>query len=428
MTGWSRRVLLQTMAGGAGALVLPARNRVHARPAAAPAVSGAARAELSFFDDLMSSFVREQRVPGAALAVTRDGRLVYARGFGFADAGRQQPVQPTALFRIASISKPVTAVAVLQLVERSKLSLDAPICDVLQLADPVDGRWKRVTIRHLLQHTGGWDRERSGDPTFRPDQVAAALKVSPPVEAQHVVRYMLRRRLDFEPGTRHAYSNFGYCLLGRAIERASGTAYETYVQREVLAPLGVRHMRLGRTAQPAPNEVAYRSDRARGDAAPDKYARGRGPTPIGTWRIETMDAHGGWIASAVDVVRFAAAFDDPHACPILRRDSITTMFARPPGAAGNATGDRANPVWYGCGWNVRALQRADAINTWHTGSLDGTSTLLVRRFDRTNWAVLFNARTAPDGRRLSDVVDPLIHRAADRVRSWPAADDFARLL
>src|SRR5262249_47998282 len=157
------------------------------------------------------------KVPGAALAVVRHGRLVYARGFGYADQEKHRPVQPQSLFRIASISKPFTATAIMQLIERGKLRLDDRVVDILH-RDPRyhihDNRpfWKKVTVRQLLQHTGGWDRQQSFDPQFRSVLIAKEEHVAPPAMPAQIIQYMLDRPLDFEPGTRSAYSNFGYCL------------------------------------------------------------------------------------------------------------------------------------------------------------------------------------------------------------------------
>lgn len=428
----SRRAFLAG-AIDAAALALPAiAGAAQAPPRApeAPAVDRDTVRGLAPFDDLLDAFVRDQQVPGAQLAVASEGRLVHARGFGWASREAQQAVEATTLFRIASLSKPITATAVLQLAERSKLALDSRVWELLELAGPADARFKRVTIRHLLQHTGGWDSEANFDPMFRPAAIARELKVAAPARPVDIVRYMLGRPLDFDPGSRFAYSNFGYCLLGRVIERASATAYEQYVRREVLAPLGIRRMRLGRTsrAQRAEGEAVYYAERNhRGERITGKTRDGV-PLPYGAWSLEAMDSHGGWLASAVDVVRFACALDARAEPAILRAGSIETMFARPDGPAGYATGGSPKPVYYGCGWRVRTVGRRGQFTAFHTGSLDGTSTLLVRRHDGRIWAVLFNARTAPDGARWSDKIDPLLHRAADRVRRWPDVDRFQQFL
>src|SRR5262245_30126827 len=120
--------------------------------------------ELASFDDMMHSFMAEKEPPGASLAVARAQKLVYARGFGMADRQKGQTVEPRNLFRIASISKPITATAIMLLVEQNKLQLDAKVIDVLKLSSPTDKRWNNITITHLLHHTGGWDRGVSFDP------------------------------------------------------------------------------------------------------------------------------------------------------------------------------------------------------------------------------------------------------------------------
>jgi CubicO group peptidase (beta-lactamase class C family) len=428
----ARRAFLQTVVETAGVALLAPRTPLQAqqpRPGKL-AVSGIAHPELASFDALMTTFVQEQQVPGAVLAVTKDRRLVYARGFGWADRQRQQAVQPTALFRIASLSKPITAVAVLQLVERRQLTLDAKVWDVLKLSEPSDARWKQVTIVHLLQHTGGWDRAKSFDPMFRSVLVAKVLNVLPPAAPQHIIHYMLGRPLDFDPGSRYARSSFGYCLLGRVIERVTGVAYERYVQQEVLAPLGVHRMRLGKTlpAQRVADEVVYYDAQDWTGPAVVGTIGEPVPLPYGTWFLEAMDAPAGWLASAVDLVRFAAAFDVPAACPILRPESIATMFARPAGPAGYEADGTPKAVYYGCGWQVRPIGQQGQADTWHLGGLDGTSTLLARRYDGKNCAVLFNTSNGPDGQRLAPKIAGLLHQVADRVQSWPPTDQFPQLL
>ncbi len=347
----------------------------------------------------MTDFIQKYHLPGASLAVARDGRIVYARGFGYSDVDKKEPVQPDALFRIASVTKPFTAAAVLQLVERGKLSLDDKVFDVLELKAPEKGkfdkRWKEVTILELLQHRGGWDRDKSFDPMFRSPTICKELDVEPPAKQEAIIRYMLREPLDFDPGERYAYSNFGYCLLGRVIEKASGMEYEDYVKKEILKPLGIEGMRQGRTLlkDRAEGEVRYYNE-GQGTAIMGPRIGKSAPWPYGCWCLEAMDSHGAWIASAEDLVRFGAAFNNPKKCKILSEKSIETMFARPPNAAGEDDKGKPAAAFYGCGWEVRPVRGAKA-NTWHTGSLDGTSTLLVRRFDNLTWAVLFNSRCRP---------------------------------
>jgi N-acyl-D-amino-acid deacylase len=374
----------------------------------------------------MISFLKEHHVPGAAMAVERHGRLVSARGFGLADKEKQERVEPHALFRIASISKPITAVAVLQLVERKKLKLDDKVFDLLKiepfahLGVKFDPRWKQITVLQLLHHTGGFDSEKSFDPMFVSFRIIKALGVEPPADQQAIIRYTMGLPLDFDPGKRFAYSNFGYCLLGRIIEKASGRAYEDYVRREVLAPLGIHSMRLGKTlpASRAKGEVAYYDEKDR--TGPSVFASKGGqqtPLPYGAWNLEAMDSHGGWIASAPDLVRFASDFADPEHCRILKPHSIATMFARPDGPAGLNKKGKLLDSYYACGWQV--LPGKPEPTYWHAGALDGSSTLLVHRHDGFTWAVLFNTWKDSHGKELADEIDPLVHEAVDAVKEWP---------
>jgi len=131
------------------------------------------------------------------------------------------------------------------------------------------------------------------------------------------------------------------------------------------------------------------------------------PWPYGGFCLEAMDAHGGWLASAIDLVRFAASIDT-----VLDAKTLDLMVARPDGLKPEA-------VYYGCGWMVRPMGKDGKRNLWHAGSLPGTSTLLVLRHDGLIWAALFNDRTRGEGK-----IDPALHRAADAVTQWPAGDLF----
>ena len=198
--------------------------------------------------------------------MTHRGKTVFARGYGYADVASGDPVRPESLFRIASISKPVTAVAILQLVEAGKLKLEDKWLNILDyskeieaLGEVFDVRLRDITIGQLLEHRGGWDRGKSFDAMFQSVRFAKQQGVEPPAAAATVIEAMLSVRLDFDPGERYAYSNLGYCILGRVIEKLSGKGYEEYVRQNVLAPLGATTMRLGATrlAQRAEGEVRY---------------------------------------------------------------------------------------------------------------------------------------------------------------------------
>lgn len=422
-----RRLALKSLLAGAGSLIASRlkADQAEISSTSPPKSTGKLRKKLRAFDDMMSDFLQKHRAPGAALAVTRNSRLMYARGFGLADVDNEIPVQPDSLFRIASISKPVTAVAVMQLAEKSRFGLDDRIFQKLPatewLPEKHDQRLHDITIRHLLQHRAGWDREKSFDPIGRPEDVARVLGKSLPVNAADVTRYTLTLPLDFDPGVRYAYSNVGYLLLGRLIEIASGQSYVDYVRQNVLAPVGITRMQLGRAWKDdlAPGEVRYDSGSRQGPAVNGPHIGAKVPVAYGAENIEAFEAHGGWIASAIDLVRFASAFDHLETSRLLKAASIHEMWSRPEGPAGYESDGQPSASYYGCGWQIRPIGDPDRLNIWHTGMISGTSTILVKRHDGLNWAVLFNSDRDRSGKPLASLIDPLIHQAADAVRSWP---------
>lgn len=399
--------------------------RVTASPAIAP--------EVLPFDQLFTTFMRTHCVPGCAVAITDHGRLVYARGFGFADIASQTPVACDSLFRIASISKPITAVAILQLVEQGKLKLDDPVFQILKYEPHLvgeasfDARQNQITIRHLLQHRGGWDRDKSFDAMFQSVRFADSRGVAAPAGPDDVIKCMLGLPLDFAPGERYAYSNYGYCLLGRVIEKITKQSYEDYVKQHVLAPLGIQSMRLGRTRleDRSDREVRYYDP----GVEPSVFAADRGqtvPLAYGAFNLEAMDAHGGWLASSIDLIRFAAAFDDPEKCPILKPQSIREMYERPSGESERDAQGNPKNNWYALGWFVRQGGKGGEAS-WHTGSLPGTSTILMRRADGRDVAVLFNSRVSPTVEHLTRALEGRLNKVLDDIVDWPKDDLFPQL-
>lgn len=397
--------------------------------------TGIAHEELAPFDKMMQGIMKKHRIPGAAVAVTDQGKLLFAKGYGYSDIAKKELAKPTSLFRIASISKPITAVAILQLVEQKKLSLDDRVFDVLDFQDEIkkageefDPRQREITIGHLLEHRGGWDRGQSFDAMFQSVRFSKQFNVPAPAKPDVIIRAMLRQKLDFSPGERYVYSNYGYCLLGRVIEKLTGQGYEDYVKKHVLAPLGIREMRVGRThwEHRSKGEVRYYHP----DTGESVFQADLGktvPWPYGGWYLEAMDSHGAWIASAVDLARFAAAFNDPKNCKILSAESIQRMHARPPGLAGHEDNGDPKETYYSLGWMNR-VQGDGQIHHWHTGSLAGTATLLIRRQDGRNFVALFNARTSPHAGHMGRAVDRLLHQSANAVKTWPKEDLFPRFL
>ena len=366
--------------------------------------------ELSVFNQTMKDFMISHKVSAGSLAITYQGRLVFARGYTWSKAD-SPATKPTSLFRIASLSKPITSAGILKLVEENQLRLDEKVVDILpfgthkgKIPDPNLGK---VTILHLLEHLGGWDRDKSFDPMFADKKISKDLDVPLPVTQANIITFMNGQPLQYEPGTKYAYSNYGYCLLGRVIEQKTGLSYEDYIKRIVLSPLGISRMQIGHSKlkDRAPGEVTYES---------------KSESVYGAFNLENMDSHGGWLASAPELARFAASFDKPDASPILSAASIETTFSLP------ATIARENykpgEYYYACGWQVRDYGNGRR-NTWHAGSLPGCYTFMARWSNGVNCVVLFNKR-GPGFEK----IDPILSKTARSISNWPEHDLFDEML
>jgi CubicO group peptidase (beta-lactamase class C family) len=215
----------------------------------------------------VNNFLHKWSIAGASVAIAKDGKLIFARGFGYADTASMTETQPYSLFRIASISKLVTAIAIMKLNEEGKLSLDGKvfgpdgILNDPYFDNPKDKRVYDITVEQLLGHEGGWT-QRYGDQMFMPLVVAENLGVQPPVDTKAILRFALNKNLHYTPGKGRAYSNLGYSVLGLIVEKVSGMSYEDFCRKEILEPLGIYDMRLAHNlaSEKAPFEVSYYED------------------------------------------------------------------------------------------------------------------------------------------------------------------------
>jgi len=363
-----------------------------------PSLGVASDSSAAAWDATVAKMMRDFAIPGGAVAVIHDGKLVFAKGYGFSDRDAPQLAHADDLFRVASLSKQVTAAEVLSLVEQGALSLDDHPFDVLADLQPLQGKTRnpalaQITVRNLLQHTGGWNRDVTGDPMFMSPAIAAALGEPGPASCEDTIRYMLDKPLTYAPGTTMCYSNFGYCVLGRVVERKSGKTYDQAVHATLLDPLGATRMRLGASLVDAraDGEVRYYDYPGAPLAQSVFPSVGQVPWPYGGFAIEAMDSHGGWIASPIDLLRFQTGVDG-RAPPadLISPTSIAAMTANPSVPSCTPTGGTTPPstnVWYGFGWQVNKYD-----NWWHSGSLPGTSTWVVRDTGGYGFALFFNTR------------------------------------
>jgi CubicO group peptidase (beta-lactamase class C family) len=251
---------------------------------------------------------------GLAVGIVRDGRLAFFRGHGFADLAARAPVTEDTVFRIGSITKTFTAIAVLQLCEQGDIDLDAPAGDYLRAYDlaPAHPTHRPPTVRQLLTHTAGLPELVYPSHVFTPvlgETVRFGQRV--PALAEF---YRGRLRLVAEPGTTHTYSNHGFATLGQIVEDVTGRQLADHLRDRVFAPLGMTHTDL------------VRSGRVRAGLATGYALRAGGPRPVGDRDLVTAGA-GGIYSTTRDMARYLAALLGDGSGPILRADTLATMFA-----------------------------------------------------------------------------------------------------
>jgi len=299
-------------------------------------------------------------LPGVSAAAAIDGKIVWMEGFGYADVETRRPVTPATIFRIGSVSKPLTALAVAQLAASGALDLDAP---VQRYAPSFPRKDHPITARQLGGHLSGL-RHYKGDEMLiarHYDTLTAALAI------------FQDDPLLFEPGTRYAYSSYGYNLLGVVIEGASGDGYLAYMKAHVFDPLGMTHTVPDDSAHPAPERTSF-------------YAAKRGQV----LRAPAVDLSckwpsGGFLSNAEDLVRFGSALLGPS----VLTDAMRSLLFTPMKTAGG------KPTTYALGWEVD--KQRGRRRFWHSGgSIGGTSYLALYPDDGVVVAVITNLGDAHD--------------------------------
>ena len=343
-------------------------------PAAdAPALDAATRSRI---DDLMQPYTGE--VPGASVLVMRDGKVVFRRGYGLADLEPRTAAGPETNYRLASVTKPFTATAVLLLAQDGKLSLDDRASRWLPT---LPAYATGITLRHLLEHSSGLLDYEDLMPKPYSGQILDA----------GVLELLVRQdRLHFEPGSRYRYSNSGYALLALVVERASGMSFPDYLRTRIFQPLGMRHT-LART-----------------DAGPAVTARAWGYSADGEgWRRTDQNAYsavlgdGGIYSNIDDMARWDAAWDD---------DRLFTAQTRALATTGHAAVVEGNDTtWYGYGWRVTG----DGSRQWHNGESIGFRNSHMRWPRQRVSVVVLSNRNAPTPSALARQIGALVLPAAE---------------
>jgi CubicO group peptidase (beta-lactamase class C family) len=370
--------------------------------------------EFAGVEKTVNAFLRKWTIEGASIAIAKDGKMIYARGFGYADTATKTEAQPYSRFRIASISKLVTAVGIMKLQEQGKLALtdsvfgDHGILNDPYFSSPKDKRVYNITVAELLSHEAGWT-QRYGDQMFMPIKIAEAMKVKPPVDTKTIIRFALDKRLHYTPGKGKAYSNLGYSILGLVIEKVSGMPYEDYCRKTILEPIGIYDMNLAGNlpSEKAPFEVTYYEP---SDVVlkPSIYGTGEMVTPsYGGNDIRALGAAGAWVATAPDLMRLLLAVDGFKTRPdILSDQSIRFMTDNDNGFA---------PV----GWKGTVMDGT----WWRTGSFPGSAGMMKRQSDGISWVVLFNT-SAWNGPEIYSYISNMMYKVVSKIDEWPEYDLF----
>lgn len=347
----------------------------------------AAKSATAQAQDPRAGLLREYLTAAAALGHLNGSVLVAERGtilvdtaFGFANMELGVRNTPDTRFRVASVTKQFTAMAIMQLAADGKLRVSDPISMYL---DSLPSSWSGITIHHLLRHTSGISDYEGWFGGYTTQ--AYSDYMSQEHAAERIARDARARPLDFEPGSKFHYSNSAYILLGFIIERAAGMPYEDFLHERIMAPLGMTHSSQDRSA-------LITLDRAQGyqmraDAAPGTYERGltREDYRNAVYQLmEPPQADAGLITTARDLYKWDQALYTDRLLPRALRDSIFT-----PGL-----GD------YGYGWFIR--EGPDGVTYGHSGGLPGFACYIMRIPD-TRRTIIVLGNFGRLGRTVRDV-------------------------
>ncbi len=333
-------------------------------------------------DRRVERFMEKWDLRGMSLAITRNDSLLFAKGYGWANAEFNIPMTPNTLTRIASASKLVTGVAIMKLCEEGKMSLNSRLFgetgilnDSVYTQVLADERMKDITIDHLLQHLGGFSN-RAGDPMFNTRDIMKWNELTEVPRGKDLALIALKRNLATDPGTMHNYSNFGYLLLSLAIEKVTGKSYWDYLKDDVLSAVCATGF------YPATNYLSERYDNESYYYAPDTVLveefNNSGkmvPRVYGGSDIYGLMGAGGWIASAPAMARLAASIDGhPGVRDVLCDSTIITMTQR---------GEEV-PI-------CRGWSEIDQDGNWiRTGTLYSSHSLVLKFHDNECWVMTTN--------------------------------------
>jgi CubicO group peptidase (beta-lactamase class C family) len=329
-------------------------------------------------DQYVQAEMRKQHIPGLALLVARDGKIVKAQGYGLANVELQVPVKPETVFQSGSVGKQFTATAVMMLVEEGKIKLDVPITNYFKDAP---ASWKQVTVRELLSHTAGFT-DYPGSFNFRKDYTEDEL-----------FKVIAGIPLAFPPGTKWDYSNLGYATLGILIHRVTGEFYGDFLQERIFQPLGMTTTRILSEADIIPNRAAG-------------YRLVKGELKNQEWVAPTVNtsADGSLYFSILDLAKWDAAL---YTEKLLKRSSLEEMWT--PAKLSNGQPNSDN---YGFGWDIENIDGHRMLD--HGGGWQGFRTHISRYVDdKLTVVVLANLAEADTGRITKHIAEIYLSAAGN---------------
>ena len=367
------------------------------RPGTGPIVP-----ELALLESAMSNVLTAHKLEAGTLALMKDSKLVFRQGYGWRDTNFTKVIHPDNLFRLASVTKPITASAIYKLIAAGKFTTNTTVYSYLGIPPwggvLGDSRITNITVQHLLDHAGGWNKNTSpvGEAMLKTILITTNMGLDHPANPTNIISWMFSKPLDFTPGTTNVYANIGYLILGRVIEKASGKSYVDYIQQDLLGNTGLTNI-LGftnvmqshsRPTDLAPWEIWYADQpqflpRSAVDFPTNVTAR----FIDGGDYYESFDSWGGMSASAIGLCRYLLNY-------------LEGYIARPTG------------ITFSYNYNFY-------------GSLPGASSVLRQSINQTSsttnnleFAALFNARDDLNETVNSDAYAAITNAAAS-ITSWP---------
>lgn len=337
-------------------------------------------------DSLVERYLKRWEINGAQLVITRNDSLLYARGFGYADKEKGITMEPNMVMRFASVSKLITAVGIMKLYEMKKLHMsdkvfgpkgilnDTTFCNSIK-----DPRYYDITVEQLLRHQAGFNNY-AGDPMFSTRYIIMQNHLTTPPDHKTLLRILLKRHLGYTPGQGKCYSNLGYMILSEIIANKSGMKYENFMQKYVLHPAGCYDMHIAGTyyEDRRPNEVKYYMHQGSVNVYEYNNSGRMVPRCYGENDVPRLEGAGAWCGSAAELSRLIASIDGmPHVKDILTKKSVDFMTKEQPDHN------------FSIGWNYTAKGKP-----WiRTGSLSGTSALVLKYPDGQCWILITNTST-----------------------------------